>query len=241
MLLLFHSRGLHFQSLITFTAKWLWHFLGSFTYIDTLLRETSQSKLFGLPSEKGSTLEGKNLLPIGRKFFPFRVGHFSEGVQCVGKRTGNHKNCLSCKIWWKINKCVKWAVSSGSTLFAKVYVLVLRLKGLTLFCFRQISESRFLPVSLHRRSKGCHDFVLITNAHFFYLFIGFKKSNIFISTHMTSNHSEIGGVCKLDIGITYGFHALTFAGSRGSCLNTRPLGRVFKYLPRDPANVIAMK
>ena len=37
------------------------------------------------------------------------------------------------------------------------------------------------------------------------------------------------------------FQALTFAGSRGSCLNTRPLGRVFKYLPRDPANVIAMK
>ena len=37
------------------------------------------------------------------------------------------------------------------------------------------------------------------------------------------------------------FHALTFAGSRGSCLNTRPPGRVFKYLPRDPANVIAMK
>ena len=29
------------------------------------------------------------------------------------------------------------------------------------------------------------------------------------------------------------FHALTFAGSRGSCLNTRPLGRVFKHRPRD--------
>ena len=37
------------------------------------------------------------------------------------------------------------------------------------------------------------------------------------------------------------FHALTFAGSRGSCLNTRPLGRVFKHLPRDPASVNAMK
>ena len=37
------------------------------------------------------------------------------------------------------------------------------------------------------------------------------------------------------------FYALTFAGSRESCLNTRPLGRMFKYLPRDPANVIAMK
>ena len=37
------------------------------------------------------------------------------------------------------------------------------------------------------------------------------------------------------------FHALTFAGSRGSCLNTRPSGRVFKHRPRDPASVIAMK
>ena len=37
------------------------------------------------------------------------------------------------------------------------------------------------------------------------------------------------------------FHALTFAGFRGSCLNTRPLGRVFKHRPRDPASVNAMK
>ena len=37
------------------------------------------------------------------------------------------------------------------------------------------------------------------------------------------------------------FHALTFAGSRGRCLNTRPTGRVLKHLLRDPANVNAMK
>ena len=37
------------------------------------------------------------------------------------------------------------------------------------------------------------------------------------------------------------FHVLTFAGSEGSCLNTRPLGREFKHHPRDPANVNAMK
>ena len=37
------------------------------------------------------------------------------------------------------------------------------------------------------------------------------------------------------------FHALTFAESRGSCLNTRPSGRVFNYRPRDPASVNAMK
>ena len=37
------------------------------------------------------------------------------------------------------------------------------------------------------------------------------------------------------------FHALTFAGSRGSCLNARPLGREVKHRPRDPASVNAMK
>ena len=38
------------------------------------------------------------------------------------------------------------------------------------------------------------------------------------------------------------FHALTFAGSRGgSCLNTRPIGGVFKHLLRDPASVNAVK
>ena len=37
------------------------------------------------------------------------------------------------------------------------------------------------------------------------------------------------------------FHALTFSGSRGSCLDTRPPGRVFKLLPRDPANANALK
>ena len=37
------------------------------------------------------------------------------------------------------------------------------------------------------------------------------------------------------------FHALKVAGYRGSCLNTRPQGRVFKHLPRDPVSVNAMK
>ena len=37
------------------------------------------------------------------------------------------------------------------------------------------------------------------------------------------------------------FHGLTSAGSRGSCLNTRPIGRVFKDLPRELASVNAMK
>ena len=37
------------------------------------------------------------------------------------------------------------------------------------------------------------------------------------------------------------FHALTFTGSRGRCLNMRPIGRVLRHLPRDPASVNAAK
>ena len=37
------------------------------------------------------------------------------------------------------------------------------------------------------------------------------------------------------------FYALTFAGSRGSCMNTRSIGQVFKLLSRDPASVNALK
>ena len=37
------------------------------------------------------------------------------------------------------------------------------------------------------------------------------------------------------------FHALTFAGSRGMCLNTKPIGHLLKHVPRDPASVNAMK
>ena len=37
------------------------------------------------------------------------------------------------------------------------------------------------------------------------------------------------------------FHAIIFAGSRGSCLNVRTLDRVFNLLPTDTENVNAMK
>ena len=37
------------------------------------------------------------------------------------------------------------------------------------------------------------------------------------------------------------FHALTFAGFRGRCLNMRLIGRMLKHLPRDPESVNAMK
>ena len=42
-------------------------------------------KIILLPSEKGFTLKGKNLLPKGSKFFPFRVNPFSEGIRYAGK------------------------------------------------------------------------------------------------------------------------------------------------------------
>ena len=37
------------------------------------------------------------------------------------------------------------------------------------------------------------------------------------------------------------FHPLTFAGSRGSCLDIRLAGRVLKHLQREMAIVNAMK
>ena len=37
------------------------------------------------------------------------------------------------------------------------------------------------------------------------------------------------------------FHAITFAGSWGSCLKKRPLGQVVKHRQRDSATVNAMK
>ena len=37
------------------------------------------------------------------------------------------------------------------------------------------------------------------------------------------------------------FLVLTFAGSRGSCLNTRSLARVFKHQSRDPTSINVRK
>ena len=47
---------------------------------DTLSLGTTLSKLFLFPSEKGCTLKGKSLLPLGSKLFPFRVYHFQKGL-----------------------------------------------------------------------------------------------------------------------------------------------------------------
>ena len=74
------------------------------------------SKLFFLPSEKG-------VHSFRSKFFPVRVDPFSEGVWCVGNRTGRHRCYHPYKKWWKI--CLVCPVSfnyhvtaiSGTTIF----------------------------------------------------------------------------------------------------------------------------
>ena len=43
------------------------------------------------------------------------------------------------------------------------------------------------------------------------------------------------------LGIIHVVHALKYAGFRGSCLTTRPLGQVFKYVLSNPACVKEMK
>ena len=47
---------------------------------------------FCLPSEKGSTLTGKNV----SIFFPFRENPFSEGDCCIEMQTGSHKSYFPC-------------------------------------------------------------------------------------------------------------------------------------------------
>ena len=57
-----------------------------------------------------------------------------------------------------------------------------------------------------------------------------------------SSQFAVGIVCYARTTISNGyFIALTFAGSLGRYLNTRPSGLAFKQLPRDPANVNAWK
>ena len=64
---------------------------------------------------------------------------------------------------------------------------------------------------------------------------------------MDPKHSILKGLhCMWYLNDEYRIHtcffrALTFAGSRGICLNMRELGRVFKHCPRNLASVNAMK
>ena len=55
------------------------HFLPCFTRETTLVTSCFAFLHTKSPSEKGSTLKGKNLLPKGANSFHFRVDPFSEG------------------------------------------------------------------------------------------------------------------------------------------------------------------
>ena len=49
--------------------------------IDTLIREATLSNCFCLPSEMGSTLKGKNLLPLGPDSFLLEQTPFWKGLR----------------------------------------------------------------------------------------------------------------------------------------------------------------
>ena len=68
--------------------------------MDISSREAIQSKFCCCPSEKGSTLNGRNLLSkeSDANAFPFRVDPLSEGAWCAGKQTGSCKNDLPYQI-----------------------------------------------------------------------------------------------------------------------------------------------
>ena len=71
--------------------------------------------------------------------------------------------------------------------------------------------------------------------------LGNLEEHTAVATEMLSRRCEHLGKWYV-IRIThFSMYFKTFAGSLGSCLNTRPKGRVFKLLPRDPANVNALK
>ena len=57
---------------------------------DMIHFQGKQLKFVLLPSKKGSTLKGKNLLLSGQILL-FEVDIFSEGIWYTGKQMGNHK------------------------------------------------------------------------------------------------------------------------------------------------------
>ena len=58
----------------------------------TFSADNSVKICFCFPSEKWSTLKGKNLLPWGSKFFPFRVDHFLGGGPFLVRSKANRKS-----------------------------------------------------------------------------------------------------------------------------------------------------
>ena len=51
--------------------------------MDTLSREETLSALFCLPPEKGSSLKGKNLLPMGANSFLLKLTPFQKGCNVL--------------------------------------------------------------------------------------------------------------------------------------------------------------
>ena len=60
------------------------------------------------PSEKESTLKGKNLLPLGANSFLLELTHFQKELGIQYKQTEIYKRCLPCiKMAEKSAKCIK--------------------------------------------------------------------------------------------------------------------------------------
>ena len=69
--------------------------------IDIFSREITLSNLILSSSEKGSTLKGKNLLPVGANSFLLEETLFGMGLS-TRKQPGSHRSYLPCEEWQKI-------------------------------------------------------------------------------------------------------------------------------------------
>ena len=66
--------------------------------MNTASREVTLVKFFKPPSEKESTIKGKNLLPMRANSFLLYVDDFMEGHWCIGpQKIGTRKSYLPCK------------------------------------------------------------------------------------------------------------------------------------------------
>ena len=63
--------------------------------MDTLLGEETQTKLFYFPSENGSTLKGKNLLPMGANAFLSEWATFRKGF--MSRKANKLQKLSPCK------------------------------------------------------------------------------------------------------------------------------------------------
>ena len=65
--------------------------------MNTLSRETTLSKLILLPSEKGSSLKGKNLLPLGANSILLEKTSFQKRICVQESKPEAIKSCLPCQ------------------------------------------------------------------------------------------------------------------------------------------------